>query len=362
MMIRKASYGNMDWVKALEAAKKPVQKELSEQNEADYIENALEATASIAFGIPAKDESKREAMARASKEIADKAAEEHKFAASNEIRAKLSEAGIDPVALKITVREANGVQRPITKEEWEGASDARWVNKIATEAALEYEHQAKIAWENEAMQPSRKLSSKYDPETMMGGRIMSAAGASDDTVDHRRQIPANANSIFDPFKLDRFATAENAHDKAVAEKRQAAKDRIQEKKADLKPQDLGPAPMKAGAVQRSGGEDRDVFQQRAPSNKISMTDLQGTEKLTAEEMKEKLASLFTRVDDNGEKIRAGNAERKASIQSKKEEKKSWNGEWKGNTPEWEKLSKPTSTAELTKRLMDAFTCPKPDGK
>lgn len=342
----------MDWVKALEAAQKPVQKELSEQNEADYIENALEATASIAFGIPAKDESKKEALARASKEIADKAAHEHKFAASNEIRSKMAEAGIDPVALGINIREANGVQRPITKEEWEGASDARWVDKIATAAALEYEHQARISWEKEAMQPSRKLSSKYDPETMSAGRIMSAGGASDDTVDHRRQTPANSASIFDPFKLDRFANAENAHDKAVADKRQAAKDRIAEKKADLQPQDLGPAPMKSGTIQRSGGEDRDVFQQRAPSNKISMTDLQGTEKLTPEEIKEKLASLFTRVGDNGEMIRAGNAERKAKIQGPKEEK----------DRSWEKLGKPLSTAELTKKLMDAFTCPKPDGK
>jgi len=352
-MIRKASYGNMDWVKALESQKKVASKNLDEQNEADYVENALESTAQIAFGLPAKAENKHEALVRASKEIADKTAHDNKFAASNEIRAKLADAGIDPIALNILIREANGVQRPITKEEWEGASDARWVGQIATAAALEYEKQASSSWEKSALQPAQRLSSKYDPETMGAGRIMSAGGASDDVVDHHRQMPANSASMFDPFKLDRFAAAENAHDKAILDKREAAKARIAEKKADLAPGDLGPAPMKHGTVQRSGGEDRDVFQQRAPSNKISMTDLQGTEKLTAEEMKDKLASLFTRIDDNGEKIRAGNIERKAQIQGKKTEK----------DRSWEKLEKPLSTAELSKRLMDAFTCPpKPDGQ
>jgi len=158
--------------------------------------------------------------------------------------------------------------------------------------------------------------------------------------------------MFDPFKLDRFAKTEREHDKSVASIRAGHKARVEEKKAEREEarKDLGPEPMKAGAVHRSGGEDRDVFNQRAAKNQISMTDLQGTEKLSAAEMKEKLEKLFTRVEDNGTTIRAANEERREKIQGKKEVK----------DRSWEKLDKPLSTAELSRRLMDAFTCPKPD--
>lgn len=356
-MISKANYGSMDWADALKAFKKPDDpaRDLEAQNEADLIANALESTAKIAFNLPEKPETRQAALSRSSKEIADKHAETMKFAAANEIKGKLKDNGIDPIALGITVREANGKLRPITAEEWEGASDARWVGEIATAAALEYEHQAKIAWEKTAMQPSRKLSSTYDPQTMRDGRIMSCAGANEETRDRPRMMPANSASIFDPFKLDRFASTETEHDKSVAKIRADQKARIDQKKAAVAPAaDLGPDPMKSGAIQRSGGQDRDVFQQRVPKNQISMLDLQGTEKLTAAEMKEKLASLFTRVDDNGAMIKQQNAEHKASITAKTEEK----------DRSWEKVAKPLSTAELSRRLMESFTCPKPpeDGR
>lgn len=348
-MIKKAGYGNMDWVNALKAMDKP---KADPQDEAACIANALESTARAAFDLPAKAETKNEAVIRSSKEIADKAAAEAKVAAANEIKSKIASNGIDPIAMGITVREPNGVQRPITKEEWEGASDARWVEKIATAAALEYEKRTKHAWEENSKQPAPRLSSKFDP-AMRDGRIMSSTAANEETCDRPHQMPANSASIFDPFKLDNFAKAENAHDQAILSKRTADQQRKEELKAQYKPTEDGPDPMKHGQVIRSGGEDRDVFSQRVPSNQISMLDLEGTEKLSPEDIKTRLSDLFvSKIEDNGQKIKEANKERKEAIQGRKEADRSW-----------EQVQKPLSTSELTKKLMDAFSCPKPpDGQ
>lgn len=345
----------MDWLKALEAAKKPRNptEDLGSQNEADLIENALESTANAAFNIPVQAETKNEAVRRASREIADQGAQQMKFAAANEIKTKIERHGIDPVALGITVREANGIERPITKEEWEGASDARWVEKIATAAALENEKRLREGWQTEAMKP-RNHSNKYDPETMRDGRIMSSAGANEDVADRPHQMPANCASIFDPFKLDRYAMTENAHDKAILEKRAKEAKRKEELKLQYKFVDPGVEPMNGAQVVKAGGEDRDIFNQRVPRNQVSMLDLQGTEKLSPEEIKTHLEQLFlAKIEDNGQTIKEANQKHKESIQRKPDE----------DSRSWEKLAKPLSTGELQKKLMDAFTCPpKPDGQ
>lgn len=352
-MIRKASYGNMDWLNALEAAAKPKNPtaDLGAQNEADLIANAMESTARTAFNLPVDPETKNEAVVRASKEIADRSAQQMKNAASNEIKTKIANNGIDPVALGITIREANGKQRPITQEEWAGATDARFVEKIATEAALAYEKKLKSAWEQEGMKPSQTLSSKFDPATMRDGRIMSSTAAQEETRGFNHQVPANAASIFDPFKLQNYAKAENAHDEAVKASKELNKNRQDEKKAQYISKDLGPDAMKAGQVIRAGGQDADVFVQRVPSNQISLRDTAATAKLTPEEIKVHLANMFTRVDDNGEKIKAAAKEHKEKIQTKKEADRSW-----------EKLEKPVSTSEFSKRLMDTLWPEKTDGQ
>lgn len=353
-MIKRASYSGMDWLKALEARDKPKDpsNDLNKQNESE-IKDALASSANVAFNLPVNAETKNQALIRASKEIADQAAQHLKMAEVNGIRTKIANNGIDPIALGVTIRE-NGTERPITKAEWEGATDARWVEKIATSAALAYEKQVKRAWEQNALKPAQQLSSKFDPATMRDGRIMSSTGANEETRGYNHQIPANAASIFDPFKLDRFAAAENEHDKSVANIRGGHQARDEAKKAELQPQDLGPDPMKGGQVIRSGGQDADVFVQRVPKNQLSMVDMVGTEKLTPKEIQEKLSSLFmARIVDNGEKIKEANKEHKEKIQGTKESDRSW-----------EKLEKPLSTAQLQQRLTESFfTCPpKPDGQ
>lgn len=369
MNIKRTGYEGMDWVKALEAAQKPKDPtaDLGAQNEADLVNNALESTARVAFDLPTNPETKNEALVRASKEIANNAVEHQKMAAVNSIKDKVANNGIDPIALNVQMRDDQGKLRPITKEEWEGASDARWVEKVATAAALEYEKQVKRAWEQNALKPAQHLNSKFDPLTMRDGRIMSSAGANEETRGRPTQIPANAASIFDPFKLDRFAEKETEHDKGVREKREADQARKDMKKAELnRPEDPNmPEAMRHGQIVRSGAEgESTVFQQKAPKNQISMLDISGTEKLSAAEIKEKLSQLFTRVEDNGEKIREANQKRKEDIQGKKETAAERR---KG----WEELKPPTTTKkmaenilpeDLTKKLSELFTCPKKDGQ
>jgi len=359
----------MDWVKALEAAQKPKDPtaDLGAQNEAEIVASgALESTARVAFDLPTNPETKHEALVRSSKEIANNAAQQAKMAGVNAIKSKIANNGIDPVALEVTVRDDFGVARPITKEEWEGASDARWVEKVATSAALEYEKQVKRSWEQNAFKPAQHLNSTYDPQTMRDGRIMSSTGMNEETRGRPTQIPANAASIFDPFKLDRFAETETEHDKGVREKREAKNARIAEKNVDLTPKDdpNAPAPMNHGQIVRSGAEDSAVFNQRAPKNQVSMLDISGTENLSPLEIKEKLAQLFTRVEDNGQKIRDHNQQRKIDIQGDKETAKE-------RRSSWEELKPPTTTKkmaenllpeELTKKLSELFTCPKKDGQ
>ncbi len=358
----------MDWVKALEAAQKPKDPtaDLGAQNEADLVANALESTASVAFNLPTNPETKNEALVRSSKEIANNIVDQRRQAGVDAIKNKIANNGIDPIALGVTVRDDQGVPRPVTKEEWEGASDARWVEKVATAAALEYEKQVKQAWQQNALKPAQYLSSTFDPQTMRDGRIMSSTGMNEETRGRPTQIPANAASIFDPFKLDRFAETETEHDRGVREKREANKAREEVKKAELNPKadPNAPAPMNHGQITRSGAEDAAVFQQRAPRNQVSMLDISGTEKLSALEIKEKLAQLFTRVEDNGQKIRDHNEQRKVDIQGKKETAEE-------RRASWEELKPPTTTKQmaekllpddLTKKLSELFTCPKKDGQ
>lgn len=349
-MIRKSNYENMDWLNALAAMQKPrdPESDISSQNEADVVANALESSAQIAFQLPVKEETKYEALVRASKEIADKQAMKDKMAAADEIRNKMASNGIDPVALGINVRGENGSWHAITKEEWESSSDVRYVEHIATKAAIEYEKQLKTAWEKESFRPATPANYSYDPETMKDGKIMSAA-AMGDNAPRFGNTPSNAASIFDPFKLDKFAAAENEHDKSIKASKEKQKARTEEKKAQYKFEDPGVEPMKSGQIQKSGGEDRDVFVQRVPSNQVSMLDTFGQEKMSSEEIKTKLASMFSaKIPDSGEGIRKAADERKASIQRKEEKDRSWDAP-----------SKPVSTSDIAKRLADLWMPKKP---
>jgi hypothetical protein len=352
-MINKAGYENMSWIDALAARSKPKDPEvdLGKQNEEEILGNSLESSAQVAFGLPIKAESKNEALLRASKEISEKQAEADLNAPANAIRAKMAAAGIDPVAIGIVITTPHGT-RPIRKDDWETSADARWLNQVATAAAAEHEKIMDHAWEQHAMKPQRNLDCNFS-ETSRSGQIMSSKSTSDDSVSKPEHLPQNASSMFDANRLDSFAAQENEHDKSVAASRQASKDREKEKKEQYKYEDPGVEPMKSGKIMASGGQDRDVFVHRSPSNSVSMADDMGGGKLSPEELKQRLSDMFaSRIPDNRTSIREANDKRREEIQGKKKEA----------DRSWEKPQKPLSTADIQKRLTDLWLPPKPDDK
>jgi hypothetical protein len=353
-MIKKAGYSNMNWLDALAARAKPKdpQSDLGQQNEQEIIENALESTANVAFDMPIRAESKNEALRRASKEISDKQAVEDENAPANAVRAKMAAANIDPVAIGIVVMTPEG-QRPIRKDEWERSTDARWLNQVATVAAIEHEKRLDRAWEQNAIKPQQHLDSTFSKESR-AGMVMSAKSASEDIGAGPTRMPQNASSIFDPSRLDSFASGENAHDASVAKSRQAAKEREQEKKDQYKPNpdESGPEPMKSGRVMASGSQEREVFVHRSPSNQLSMADNLG-DKLSPEELKQRLSDMFaSRIPDNKASIVEANEKRREEIQGKKKEV----------DRSWEKPQKTISTADIQKRLTELWLPPAPDGQ
>lgn len=391
-MIKRASYGNMDWLDALSARSKPrdPSSDLGQQNEADLVNNALESTAQAAFNLPVNAETKNEALVRASKEISDKHRVAMDASAANNIRKKLADAEIDPVALNVHIREANGKFRPLTKEEWNSATDSFFVEKIATAAATAYEENLRHGWEDQAKnQPARHLSSNYDPMTMRDGRIMSSTAAGEDVCSSPSKTPLNTNSIWDPFKLDRFAEGKTDHDIAVAKIRVDAEARLAERKMDFDAnmalKSIGD-PMKHGHIQHAGGQDRDVFVQRTPANQISMMDHlpsnQGDDgkPLPPEVLKERLAAMFAaKIPDNGASIRAQNDTRKAEISRgymrdgqgnivPTEQSSKYALDADGNVvvgkngrpvQSWETTTPPASTSDIQRRLTELWLPPAP---
>ena len=76
MLQRTSNYGSLSWIDALAARDKPkdLEAELASAVETPN-ENVLEETAAIAFGTTATNETKNEALVRASREIQAKEAE-----------------------------------------------------------------------------------------------------------------------------------------------------------------------------------------------------------------------------------------------------------------------------------------------
>jgi hypothetical protein len=348
MPIHRSSYNGLDWLGALKAANKPRDPsvDVGATPESEVLDNALESTAALAFDLPVSAESKQEALVRSSREIADAQSVQMKRAAADEIRQKLATNEIDPIALKVSVREPNGVVRAVTKEEWEGSTDARFVEKIATAAVLEVERQQKQSWQNDAMQPAQHLSSKYNPETMRDGKIMSSTAAGEDSISAPGRVPANAASLLDPNRLDNFINTENAHDASVRASRESQAKREAERQASLAPDEstLIDTPMSQSQVIRAGGLDRDIFAQRVPSNRVSMKDTVGQGKLTSEELKSAMSNMFSRIEDRGISIREANESRREEIQGKKAEK----------DRSWETLAKPMSTSSIVDSMLKSL--------
>lgn len=370
-MINKANYEGMDWVDALTGRKpqRDYEARYASASEESTLDNALEETVEAVFNVPTSEESSQDAIERISKEIsATRAVDEAKEEISK-IKAKLAATddrpAIDPVELGVEIKawtNSGMRQRPITKEEWDNIDDPRTAEEIAKVAVQKMQERISRSWEERAQQeitnsknagsrPGR-LNSKFDPETDRGGKIASVPSP-DDYAPRFGKVPANANSITDPDRLDRFAKEETEHDRSVAESRALRKSREDQIRAEAQEREAGGhRPIHdsgSSKVIQSGSQETEAFVQRVPRNQISMLDNFGEdfEGLSKEEKTARLQSMFMdKWEDNGEKIKSYNEERRASIQresSKEEEEKSW-----------EKLEKPTSTSDIQERLMNLW--------
>ncbi len=330
MSIKKSSYDGMEWVNALKARKEPLDYEAQLANATEEsLDNVVERTVQAAFSLPTTEETSEQAMKRASKSIQEQHSADLLKAHVDAIRGKLAERNIDPVAL--------GVAK---EEDWKGSLDPQWVEKTAKLAAVAFQKKMSAAWQDGVLEPKQQ-GQKYDPATSRDGRIMSTAAAGEDSHGPVSRNPKNSNSIFDPFKLDRFAAEETEHDKSVQSKRAQDKARA-EKVAQDRAAAIQSLPteqqMNHGKITSAGQAVPEVFSPKSPRNQISMTD----------DLTKKISDLFTRVDDNKSKTIAAQQARREEIQGKKEVDKSW-----------EKVSKQSSTgdkmSDLKERLKDLWT-------
>ena len=348
MQKQSTTYAAMDWVDALKAKKDDGKKYMPESsNDPEVIDNVVERTVEAAFGLPTTEKTSRQAVSEASQRIADRKAEGSLASQTQEIKSKLAVSGIDPSTLGLTV---DG--KPLTKEDWEKASDPVWTETVAKKAALEFEKQKKNAWQDRAMQPSR-YSKVFDIDRPMGGRIAPGGGHVPE-VPQRTEVPANAASIFDPKRLDKMASEPNAHDESVkaskARHQEMEQARAKSAKAEFdevaKKQAASPAMRYMGGIVPAGSQETSEFVHRAPANQISIAD--HVETLSPEELKQKLSNMFGRVADTRTDIREANQKRQEEIQGKKEKDRSW-----------EKVSKPATTAEIRDRLLNLWLPEKP---
>jgi hypothetical protein len=338
-MVTNSSYDRLSWVDALASRDKPRDdRDLANANEADVAnEGTLERTASLAFGTRI-EETKNEALSRSSRQIFDDQVESAKLAKVTAIKKKLEENEIDPVALKIA-----------TKEEWDSVTDAGVAMDIATAAATEYERRLKHEFEQNAFKKQEVLSSRFQPE-FKSGRIMSATSGNEESG-IRGHIPANASSIFEPDRIDKFAEAENQHDMFVASLKKHLSDKVESRKKDLAPNLEGaPEPMNGGKIFASKSDVPEVGGgMRVASNQISMHDVNGLEHLSQEDMKQQLEQMFmSRLPDAGEQIKVAAKERLDEIRPDREKAR------KEDRNSWEKVEKAKSTGELQQRLTNLW--------
>lgn len=342
MRISKCGDHNYSWIDALSESKQPIKNKeehlLSQIENKEIVEGALEGAAEAAFGVPSNKKSNKELIQEASVQIQHEKAEIELNKEINSIKNKLADSKVDPVALGI-----------VSKDKWNNCKDTSEIEKIAKVAALKQIEVSKRVWEKEAL-TNKKSNMKYDPTSSREGKIMSSASSSEDGVTAvlARQIPSNSASIFDPNRIDKMASEENLHDKSVKESRE---DKTSKKEASKNwrteehniPEDLNL--MKQSTIGKANSFETIENRSRVPSNQISMAD--DVSGKSQAEIKDKLAQLFTRVPDTKKDIKEANQSRKESIQRKQPSLE--------ERHEWEKNSKPTSTADLQKKLMDLWT-------
>lgn len=346
MKMSKGGYDAMEWLDALKKVKPQEEQEskiAARTEDEETVESALQDTSKIVFGLP-DERTKPEVIMDASKESMDKAASSRLANELDGLKKKLSDNGVDPVALGV-----------VSENEWNTISDISKAEQMAKKAALLAEKEAKREWERNALasiQGKNKRTMDYDPQVDKMGRIAPMT-AKEDANPSVPQLPKNAASIADPTRIDKLANEPTEHDKSVMSIRQErAKKEIEAAQAKYEsniPDDF--SPMKSSSVIRSGGKDGDILRYKAPANQVSMND--DVSGATPEEIKEKLSKLFEeRIVDRGQQIREANEKRKASItrpEPSKEEKQP-------------PRQTPTSTKDIQERLMELWMPESPDKK
>lgn len=304
------SGGNVpDWVGALDASKPKAEEPLKENPSTEEELNAgLDVTLSNMFGTTIKH-SPEEAVRHASKEILESVHEQEIKQAEESLRSDRFKPLVAPV-------------------------DRSW----------------------EKNQGQAKSSVEFNAETTRSGKITSA-GEIQQNEAQKTPLPQNSNSIFDPFRLDALAAEGTAHDRMIEERRaEKAKRHAEIFEADRKAREESLPPpevkhLQGGKVHSLAGIGNSEFRHKVPANKVSMLDDIGPKDATPEQLKESLQNLFTqKVPDTRTQIREANEKRKEEIQRPSPEK----------DKSWEKVEKPLSTAELTRRLTDKWLPPEPE--
>jgi len=336
MQINKSGYGHMDWIMALKAQTSPKSdfslESASNEETPEVIDGALEQTCKAAFKTPTYEKTTQEAISEESKVVADLSRQKVLSSQSENIREKLAVRGIDPVAMGIAAND-----------DW-ASNDPSLVEAIAKKAVLVASQSRERNWE---VISGTKKAAGFDESSRLG-QVIPAGTRREDVVDHKRNVPANSPSMFDPNRLKELSEKPNEHDESVLSIKQKAKSREAEKKEDSKnrsniPEDF--SPMKQGRSMAISGKEQDAMVHRVPRNQLSMLDdLEPHKKLSQEEMTAKLRDIFmNRVSSPREDTRKANEERKAEISRDKRKKHEF------------KLEPPKSTADLTKKLMSIWS-------
>jgi hypothetical protein len=309
MNVRRSGYEKLDWVDAIMERKNKlsVEERLATVKEEDIIDKALEQTVEAAFEIPTTEETSEEAVRRAGKSIQDvvrdRNSEDNKKYATERLE-------------KTKSHESNG-----RHEQW------------------------KKDWQEQVFKTVVK-NNGFNPESSKGGRITSASASEpEDARGPTMRTPLNANSIFDPFKLDRLAAEESDREKSIKESRESRDARSQKwsKEASEGNQESPISVNEGSKILRSGGLDQEVFIQRVPSDKVSMLDVKD-DGASKDDRHASLKELFThKVKDVKADSQKASKERKEGIQRETSDDRSW-----------EKVEPPQKISDINRRLMELW--------
>jgi len=331
--IQKNDYDGMSWIDSIVHAvgKKKASYETdraSMEETKEVVENVMSQTCEAAFGTKPEDTTEQK-IRQTAKTGMEEHAQIQNMAYCDAIRNKLKDRGIDPVALNV-----------VSKKDWE-SNDPSLIEGIAKNSIIAASKVKDRSWETVAPAKHRSALDVDDKS----GKVMSIGGR-EHYNDKPYNIPMNANSIFDPNRLDRMAAENNEHDRLIQENKKNKTDKQAERKESLKQTDIPNDfhGMSSSRIIPSASSEKEVFVQRVPKNQLSIMDnLEQHSSKKPEEMKEVMSDIFNRVEDQKTKTQKANVERKNKIRTEAEKDRSW-----------EKNEKGISTSDLAKKLMSLW--------